>query len=494
MFEIFNIQIGKKHELYSYMEEVTSKYKNLYNVSNFYIRQIMFGVHVEPNKRIEVQKQIFKIVEDNLKIYDKTKINTLNKTLTKINNNKELSEQERHELYNKALKKAYPCKQIIEDNWFLGYNKLEAVLKYSNNPDYRALPAQLAQQAIKDCIHDWNVYFATSKDYKKNPSKYLGKPKIPNYKKGVRTTATFTNNRTTIKKINNQYYLKFLGSDKLLKLNNYVDGKRLAEVRVIPFYDKYKIALVFGEKEELTTSTDNEVFESKRIMGIDLGVNNFASISNNVGINPTIIKGGFMKAENQYYNKKRSFYTSILKEYKLTKNLCRISRNRANRLKDYFYKISHWILKFAKEHQIDTIIVGDNQFWKQEVHMDHINNQNFVSIPYHQFKMILATICTKNNIHIIFREESYTSKSSFLDMDFIPTYDKEKKCTYKFSGRRIKRGLYKSKDGILINADINASSNIIRKEFPDTFKNMDLKYLWDTTNVVNYRDLYPIQT
>lgn len=102
--------------------------------------------------------------------------------------------------------------------------------------------------------------------------------------------------------------------------------------------------------------------------------------------------------------------------------------------------------------------------------------------------MILKNLCIKNNIHIIFREESYTSKASFLDCDEIQTY--KEKYEYTFSGERIQRGLYQTKDGIIINADINGASNIIRKEYPNAFNNLDLRYLYETTTIVTYKDLY----
>ena len=486
MFEVIDIQIGVKNPLFSYMSEITSKYKNMYNVANFYIRQVMFGVKVKPEDRIKEQKEVFGIIKNQLNVLDKVKINTLNKTLTKINNDETLSKEEKSKLFQQAAKKALPYKMPTEEKWFLNYNELEGILRYSENVDYKALPAQVAQQAIKDCIHDWDAYFKELKSYKANPSNYTGKPGIPKYKKGIRTTATFTNARTVIKCINNKYYLKFTGCDELLRLGNNVAGKRLAEVKVIPFYNKYKIILTLGEKE--TKDIDNKNFEPKRIMGIDLGLVNFASISNNVGINPTIIKGNFIKAENQYFNKQKAYYTSCLKKYSDTKNLSRLSRNRANRLKDYFYKISHYIIKIAKDNNIDTIIIGKNDLWKQNINIGNVNNQNFVSIPYAQFLMILKNLCIKNNIHIIFREESYTSKASFLDGDEIPTY--KEKYEYTFSGKRIQRGLYQTKDGIIINADINGASNIIRKEYPNAFNNLDLRYLYETTTVVTYKDLY----
>ena len=487
MYETLDIEIGRKNNLFPYMDDITSKYKNMYNVANFYIRQVMFGVNLKPEERTKEQNEIFSIVEDKIKVLNKIKIDTLNKTLTKINSDSSFTDSEKSKLFQKAAQKALPYKIPSKDKWFLNYYELEGILRHSNNVDYKALPAQVAQQAIKDCVHDWDSYFKELKDYKKNPSKYLGKPKFPKYKKGIRTTATFTNSRTVIKYINNKYYLKFTGCNELLRLGNNVEGKRLAEVKVVPFYNKYKIILTFGENE--TEDINNKNFEAKRIIGIDLGVVNFASISNNVGINPTIIKGNFIKAENQYFNKQKAFYTSCLKKYENTKNLSRLSRNRSNRLKDYFYKISHYIIKIAKDNNIDTIVIGKNNLWKQSINTGKASNQNFVSIPYNQFLMILKNLCVKNNIHIIFREESYTSKASFIDMDNIPTY-KEENENYNFSGKRTKRGLYKTKEKILINADINGASNIIRKEFPKAFNNLNLEYLYKTTNVVTYKDLY----
>ena len=85
------------------------------------------------------------------------------------------------------------------------------------------------------------------------------------------------------------------------------------------------------------------------------------------------------------------------------------------------------------------------------------------------FNNMLAYLGKAYNICVIEREESYTSKASFLDMDDIPTYKEGDETKYTFSGKRIKRGLYRSKNGTILNADVNGSLNIIRKEFPHAF-------------------------
>jgi putative transposase len=70
-------------------------------------------------------------------------------------------------------------------------------------------------------------------------------------------------------------------------------------------------------------------------------------------------------------------------------------------------------------------------------------------------------------IKVILQEESYTSKASFLDLDHIPVYGKEGKKKPTFSGKRVKRGMYKSKSGRMFNADVNGSFNIMRKALPN---------------------------
>ena len=95
--------------------------------------------------------------------------------------------------------------------------------------------------------------------------------------------------------------------------------------------------------------------------------------------------------------------------------------------------------------------------------MGKCNNQNFVSIPFEMLKTMIELKSNEYGITVIRQEESYTSKASFLDLDFIPVYGKEGSDKYRFSGRRVHRGLYKSADGTLMNADINGAANILRK-------------------------------
>lgn len=144
MFETISIQIGTNNPLFSYMDDITYRYKNMYNVANFYIRQVMFGVKINSENRTKEQKEIFSIIEKQLNVLNKVKINTLNKTLTKINNDKTLSKEEKKKLFQQAAKKALPYKIPSKENWFLNYNELEGILRYSESIDYKVLSAQVA--------------------------------------------------------------------------------------------------------------------------------------------------------------------------------------------------------------------------------------------------------------------------------------------------------------------------------------------------------------
>ncbi|MBR1420855.1 MAG: IS200/IS605 family accessory protein TnpB-related protein [Selenomonadaceae bacterium] len=106
-------------------------------------------------------------------------------------------------------------------------------------------------------------------------------------------------------------------------------------------------------------------------------------------------------------------------------------------------------------------ICGYNSGFKREINLGRKTNQNFTQISFGKFRSQLKTLCKRYGMQYIEQEESYTSKASFLDLDEIPIFDSEKHG--KFSGRRISRGLYRSKNGRLINADINGAANILRK-------------------------------
>ncbi len=209
-------------------------------------------------------------------------------------------------------------------------------------------------------------------------------------------------------------------------------------------------------------------------MSIDLGINNLCTIGTNCkNIENIIINGKPVKSINQFYNKKYAEYTSIQSKSKCktayTNKLRTLRIKRENKLNDYLHKASRYIVNHLVSNNINTLIIGYNKEWKQETNIGKVNNQKFIQIPYLKLVNQLQYKCKLEGINVIIQEESYTSKSSFMDNDFIPTFKSVTELNYKFSGQRIKRGLYKSSNGTLINADLNGSLNILRKAVPNTF-------------------------
>ncbi|MDF9298487.1 RNA-guided endonuclease InsQ/TnpB family protein [Geobacillus stearothermophilus] len=343
--------------------------------------------------------------------------------------------------------------EFINNNEWIRYNSLDKMLKHEQV--YKELPAQTSQQILRLLEQNWKSFFKAIKDWSKNKEKYLGKPKLPKYKKkNGRNIVIFTNQQCKIK----NGHIKFPKTDLKLK-TKVIEG--LQQVRIVPKGSIYVIEVVY--KKEIP----DMIHESNRIVGIDLGLDNFVTMVNNIGETPIVINGKGIKSINQYYNKQKAHFQSILKKQNgldWSKRLEKLTLKRNNKIKDFMHKASRYVVDWCVKHNIDTIVIGKNDNWKQEINLGKRTNQAFVYIPYDMFINQLQYKAEQHGIRVIVTEESYTSKCSFLDMEEI-----KKQKQYK--GKRIKRGLFQSENGILINADVNGAYNIMRKVFPKAFAN-----------------------
>lgn len=206
--------------------------------------------------------------------------------------------------------------------------------------------------------------------------------------------------------------------------------------------------------------------EPDSALAIDLGLDNLAACIDTNGAS-FIVDGKRLKSINQWFNKQNSRLQSIkdLQQTKgITERQARITINRNNRVRDYLNKAARYIINHCIKSGIGKLIVGYNPTIKNGIEIGCRNNQNFVQIPHHSFKAKLKALCQRSDISYLGQEESYTSIASFFDGDNIPTYNADNPGEYKFSGRRVKRGLYRTKKGKhLVNADINGSANILKK-------------------------------
>jgi putative transposase len=344
----------------------------------------------------------------------------------------------------------------------LFYEDLDYILK--SKPVYKALPAQCAQQTLKLLGKAWKSFFNAMKEWRSNPSKFLGRPKPPNYKeKGGETIITFTNQQCTIF----GGYLHFPPRMEL-KLDpiktRLPDTTNLREVRIVPRGIGYVVEIVY-EKEEIDLHLNKD-----KVASIDIGLTNIVTIVNNIGEKPIVVKGGVVKSINQFYNKRLARYRRILNKQDVfvdSKRIRKLHHDRNNKIKTEFHRISRKVVEYLVENDIGSLAIGYNDGWKQRCEMRKDVKQSFVQIPFAMMIHQIEYKCKLVGIDVVVDTEAYTSKASFIDGDVIPgKYDGE---THVFSGNRLKRGLYKSKDGFLINADVNGGYNIGRKAFPNAF-------------------------
>ena len=237
-------------------------------------------------------------------------------------------------------------------------------------------------------------------------------------------------------------------------------GKIIKEVRILPCFGAkfFKIQYVYEAEQEI------KQLNNTKFMSIDFGLENLTTCVTTDGAS-FIIDGRKLKSINRLYNKEKARLQSIADKQgkKYTKRISRITEKRNNRVTDYMKKTARIIIDYCLEQQIGTIVVGYNLDFKRNINIGKRNNQNFVQIPLGKLREYLKNLCERYGIRYIEHEESYTSKASFFDGDEIPKYNADNPKEYKFSGKRIKRGLYRTKSGKLINADVNGAYNILRK-------------------------------
>jgi len=358
-------------------------------------------------------------------------------------------------LYNQA-------NYLIKQYWkytgsYLNYYDMDYVMKGRSNLDgkinYRLLKAKVSQQVLRKLDKNWLSFFRSMKDWKKFPIKYKGMPRPPKYLKEYNNLVydyqAFTVKEKCIKLVKN------------IKINIPVMLKNevIKQIEIIPKEYHFDVVYVYEDKVDY-----KQVKESGNVMGIDLGLNNLAACVSNV-IEPFIVNGRPIKSINQYYNKKRSKISSCLEKRnksKTSKKLKHLLHYRSNKVNDYLHKVSRLVVNKCVENKISTVVVGDVSKSLSKIKLGKRNNQNFVNISLGQFIYKLKYKLEHHNIKLKLTDERYTSKCSFIDNDKLPSKIASKG-TYEFSGRRVKRGLYRTANKVLINADVNGAYNIVRK-------------------------------
>lgn len=357
-------------------------------------------------------------------------------------------------MYNVGL---YNIRQhYFETKTYLNYVKNNQSCK--NNENYKLLNTDTAQQILMKVDENFKSFFGLLKveAQKVRIPKYLPKEDyfeltFPRVK--LQDDGTFFLPMSPA-------FKKLYGKIKIQFPTN-LNMKKISEIRIQPKYDAQYFDIEYVYKLDIKQVNLNK----NNAIVLDFGLNNLAACVTTIGAS-FLLDGKPLKSKNHWYNKQNARLQSFKDKQGIT-CLTNKQRNliiyRNNFMNDYLNKVTRYLVNYCLKNDIGTMIIGYNKDWKKEINMGGVNNQNFVQIPHGKLKEKLKSMCERYDIHFIEQEESYTSKVSFIDGDSLPIYKSGDECIYTFSGSRVKRGLYQTKKGIYVNADINGACNILRK-------------------------------
>lgn len=373
------------------------------------------------------------------------------RTMCRISNN----------LYNQGL---YQTRQhFFTQHALLTYESNYWICKTDEN--YRLLQASVAQQTLKTVAASFRSFFALRNKCRRDEYRWRD-ARIPHYReKGglypliVSTNALSIHNgrfRMPVSRLFRQTHKDY--EDIFIPFPVRLEGKTIKEVRILPVAKGrcFKIQYVYEDQQDL------KPLDKNRAMGIDIGVDNLAAcVTDETSF---IIDGRKLKSINRLWNKRVAMLQSRLNQQHTSKQILALTDKRNRRVHDYMLKAARRIIDYCLSEHVGCLIVGVNTGWKQGTRIGHVNTQNFTQIPFGQLRDQLSYLSWKYGIEYIEQEESYTSKASYLDNDRMPVFGRgETSDDIPFSGKRIKRGLYRTKNGTLVNADVNGAANIARK-------------------------------
>jgi IS605 OrfB family transposase len=373
-------------------------------------------------------------------------------------NLKELSHIAKN-LYNVAT---YNIRQYyFQEKEYLKYEQNNVLCKANEN--YKILNSNMAQQILKEVDGSFKSFFGLLKLAKKGKYDYRS-IKLPKYlEKDSFTTLVIgfvrIKDNVLIMPYSNAY--KKTHKPIAIKIPPILLDKKIKEIRIIP---KFKARFFEIQYTYENVEVQRELDRTKAL-AIDIGLNNLATCVTNEG-KSFIIDGKRLKSINQWFNKQNSILQSIKDKQGIkgtTNKQMIITNNRNNKVNDYINKTCRYIINYCLDNSIGNLVIGYNETLQKDINLGRTNNQNFVNIPVGNIKEKLEYLCNLYGINFVKQEESYTSKASFFDGDEIPKYNPNAPKEYKFSGKRVKRGLYQTQNGYKLNADVNGALNILKK-------------------------------
>lgn len=368
-------------------------------------------------------------------------------------------------VYNESV---YNIRQhYFAEGSYLRYEANFGQMKFSEN--YINLGSNVSQATMRKADQSFKSFFGLLKKSKQGVYENW-KIKLPHYlKKDAFYPIEFIHageadlSKGKFKVPASKYFReKYLGLKLYLDIPKHIQDKKVHTISIVPkFSGRYfETRIVFEDEEKIKVQLD-----CTKALAIDFGVNNFATCATSEG-KSFIVDGKHVKSINQWYNKENARLQSVkdkqkIKSYTKRQNL--IANKRDRQIQNFIYKSAKYIVKYCIDNDIGNIVVGYNDGFQDRINLGKVNNQKFVMLPYGRFKSRLEYLCNLYGIKYQVQEESYTSKASFWDRDEIPRWNPLNPKQGNFSGKRIKRGLYQTKSGKLLNADVNGALNILRK-------------------------------
>ena len=363
-----------------------------------------------------------------------------------------------------------------------------------NSPNYQGLPAQTAQQTLRIVDACWRAYQIAMEDYTVNPEKYFAMPRFPKYKrKDGEFILAFSNQQVKLR-------------NGMLRLTNGIievrtrlsKGTKITGARIMPRGVGYNLEITYDKEvkekrvQEKERTIEGEMANDPkeqarpcRALGIDPGLNNLLTTVNNIGVPPIAFKGGPVKSINQFYNKRRAELRSQYARQGIETGpkMQKLSLKRNRKINCFFHLVSYLVILYCKMWDIDTIVLGRNKLWKQEINLGKRTNQNFVNIPFYKLYQMIKYKAEEAGIRVIEIDEAYTSMCSFLDWESIEHLE-------VYMGKRISRGLFRSAKGILINADVNGAYNHMRNAIPESMEKLKEMVMADGIEAVG---IHPVR-
>ena len=421
----------KTEALFLKLDGYCYKAKNLRNVTNYIIKQCY---------RIHTKLEQGEILDS----WEKALIKRINDAIYSYNCNKS------YKLHYIDENNGY-----ISDAYFLSYYM-------KTTREYKTMPYSTCSQiVVQSLCKDWKAYYKSYKEFRKNPSKFLGMPSTPHYY----DTET---GREWLVLTSQNFKVLSTGDIKLPAFLNDLHFKTkhtdIRQCRMKTTANSIVINIIYQVADtEMKAAND-------RYMGIDIGIDNLMTVVSNTEMQPFIINGRPLKSVNQYYNKRKAeLQTKAMlcnASNKPTKCIIRVNQKRNNKVNDYLHKASKMVIMKALQYNISKIVIGNNKGWKQGASLGKHTNQTFVSIPFARLIQMLTYKAQQVGIAVIVTEESYTSGTSYIDNE-VPIKDNYDK------SRRKHRGLFVSNKGIAINADVNGAYQILKKMYAISYKGME---------------------